>query len=174
MTPHQDLSGSVRHLEAAMTRHLPQDNNIGGNLSGGNLGGSPSGGGTGFSTIQWAGGQEPSSSSILRQIYAAKRETVIRTSKDTTDNIPGSVPNANIQPSPSAPSLISSGPGIMPHHNTGYHGYHISPASSVSPERLKSHHPCDPYADLYSPLYSATQGHPKNPYDALRSPWYPA
>lgn len=168
---HSELGGSVRHLEAAMTRHLPQQEGgiagaIGGNISGG------AGAGTGFSTIQWAGGQEPSSSALLRQIYAAKRETVIRTSRDSTDNLSASVSNINIPPT-STTSIPPTGPGILPHTPT-YPGYHISPPSSVSPERLKAHHPCDPYTDLYSPLYSSAPGPPKNPYDALRSPWYPA
>ena len=162
--PSTEIGGSVRHLEAAMTRHLPQENGLASSISAGTFGAV----GNSFSTIQWAGGQEPASTTILRQFYAAKRETVIRTSRDSGDLTTStqistpSTPTSNV--SPSAAGILS--------HNTPYPGYNITPPSSISPERLKNH-PCDPYADIYSPLYT-NPGPPKNPYDALRSPWYPA
>ena len=163
--PH-DLGGSVRHLEAAMTRHLPQEGGLAGTLGAGPL----SGVAGGFSTIQWAGGQEPPSTAILRQLYAAKRETVIRTSRDSSD-LATSLSNSSTSTSPSVTNSVSATTGILP-HNPPYPGYHLSSPPGASPDRLK-HHPCDPYTELYPSLYPAT-GPQKNPYDALRSPWYPA
>lgn len=175
---HPDLEGSVRHLEAAMTRHLPQDSSVVGGLSIVNSGigcissdlgsintaiGSLNGGISsvpgGFSAIQWAG-----------HLSSTKRETVIRTSRD-----PSELNNPPCSTSCTANSLItplpSSGSGVL-QPTSAYTGYHISPPSSVSPDRLKAM-PCDPYTDLYNPApYTNNVVAPKNAYDNLR--WYPA
>ncbi|KAF2365209.1 PAS fold [Trinorchestia longiramus] len=159
-----DLDGTVRHLEAAMTRHLPQDSMLGVGTVPSSIG-SVSGG---FSAIQWAGGQE-NSTTILRQLCSTKRETVIKTSRDPQELV--------LTPSPnpcSAPSIITSlssstSGGLLP-VASGYHGYQISPPSSVSPDRLKNM-PCDSYPDLYNTnIYPNTHVPAKNPYDTVR--WY--
>ena len=159
---HHDLEGSgVRHLEVAMTRHLPPEGDAGITTNIGNS----------FSAIQWAGGQDHSSSHILRQICSTKRDTVIKTSRDPQDFC--SPPSSTACSGNSAiSSLPSSTPGIMPVTSV-YPGYHISPPSSVSPDRLKIPQ-CDPYStDIYNtPVYSTNPVPSKNPYDTLR--WYQA
>ncbi|XP_018013245.2 protein trachealess [Hyalella azteca] len=168
--PQHDSEGSVRHLEAAMTRHLPQDGMM--DSGGVGVGVTTSLGGLseGFHTIQWAGGQENhSSSTILRQLCSTKRESVIKTSRDPQEIIVN--PNSAHCTAPtiitSLPTTTSSGLMSVP---SGYPGYQISPPSSVSPDRLKTM-TCEPYTDLYnSNIYPSAHVSSKNPYDPVR--WY--
>ena len=177
------MDGSVRHLEAAMTRHLPQDgsqcgqgsciNNLGLSVVTGGIGSNSTSIGSlnsglvplnssigaipgGFSAIQWAG----------HVTSSTKRETVIKTSRDPLEmsNPPCSTPGDN---SILIASLPSSGSGIMPPSSV-YGGYHISPPASVSPDRLKAM-TCDPYSEQYNPPLYANNGiNQKNSYDSLR------
>ena len=95
ITPRSD-EGSVRDLEAAMTRHLPEEAS---DFSTDAL----LRGTTGHrSTIQWVGGQQGSlpASTLLRQLYA-NRESVIRTS----------IPKASYYPDVQAALPTPPGPG---------------------------------------------------------------
>ncbi|CAL4059889.1 unnamed protein product [Meganyctiphanes norvegica] len=142
--------GSVRELEAAMTRHLPDESSefSSDSLMKSGPAGLTAGGSGQRSTIQWVGGtnegQQTSSSSfpastILRQLYAS-RESVIRSSvqRSNYSEVDATLPTPPGSEGYQENMLSKSheftypGSGIPA---SGYSDYHsaITPPSSVSP-----------------------------------------
>ena len=109
---------------------------------------------SGVSAIQWVGNGNLSST-------PTKRETVIKTSRDSLDSIMSQTFTIENNTVSMEDCPMSEASLIASHHLYG--GYEISPPLSISPDRLK---PSEHYHDLYNPsVYSSTNIiNPKNSY----------
>ncbi|XP_064112616.1 protein trachealess-like isoform X4 [Macrobrachium nipponense] len=175
--PSRSDEGAVRDLEAAMTRHLPDDTtdfSTDALLKGG--GTSTANTGTGQrSTIQWVGGtsaQQGSSlpaSTLLRQLYAS-RESVIRSSvqrsyySDVGSALPTPPGSESYQDSMfgKGHDFPYPGGGLT---GSGYPDYHsaMTPPSSVSPREKMGGDCGDLRANSGSYLADGAGGMPAQP-----------